>query len=168
MGGNTIRGFNRAWRRDFDKNQKHLTLGAYERLYWFNLLNLCKILICTTKESDSTRHHSLCLAPAFCWFQQLYIGKGHKHLHWFPLTVSLLSTCPPTTPSLRYCSLNATVLVYSCIPYTKATHPLCWFFPQSPKDPRTWYTTVPRTNPFRASVFYPFRIFILNHDAALN
>lgn len=36
-----------------DKNQKYLTLGTYERLYWFNLLNLCKIFICTSKESDS-------------------------------------------------------------------------------------------------------------------
>lgn len=66
-----------------DKNHKYLTLGTHEWLYWLNLLNSCNILICTTKESDS-QHHSLCFAPAFCWFQLLHIGKGHQHLPFIP------------------------------------------------------------------------------------
>lgn len=78
-----------------NRNQEYLTLGKYEWLHWLNLLNLCKILICITKESDS-QHHSLCSLHS-AGFSCCLLEKVINICLSFPLTGSLLSTCTPST-----------------------------------------------------------------------
>lgn len=52
------------------------TVQPFKPVQDFDLCNKGKHLL--------TQHHSLCLVPAFCWFQLLHIGKGHKHLAFLP------------------------------------------------------------------------------------